>query len=419
MKTIKCPECGLQNWATAEWCQRCKAQLKSATVSNVADAANNTQTNFNNQNGNQNYRSSAAQFNGGAANNANGFFAKSLRSCHRNLLIACVLSVAAVIASLTANSRYLFNAVAGPSAVAQDELLDARSAADAPHNYVKFTAADVYDTGVKYVETSRKYGTETTKYKYVALEIGDKLLLAKVDSDSPLADGANDVAVVGELNDLTSQENEEIIRPLAAKQPELRDAILPYLIDARSGYSTWAFIWIGVGTILTILAGGVFVNVFRRYGDIEKSAALKPLAARGNPQTLAAEIDRDIEQNYQKIGSNHLSPNWIVRKTLFSISVQPIEDIVWVYRKTTRHSVNFIPTGKTHEVVLHNNLRGTMSLAGRSMRDNDADYLIETIYKRAPWIVTGYDADLSKHWSSDANGFINSVAERKKAFHQN
>jgi hypothetical protein len=424
MKSIRCPQCGLQNWETSEWCKRCKIILKSndhlhsasTETDNEQNTGNNLPPDYNGENRSRIYQHPKRKL---YCDEVNGFFANSLRSCQRNAMIACGLIVAALLGGLALNSRYFYNAVFGPFTISRDELLSGKSRSDTSKNYVKFAAEDVFDTGVEYVETSKKYGTETVLYKYVALQAGEKFLLAKVDPVSNIIDGATNVQINGVLAEMSSGETEKILAPLYVKQPELRNSFLPYMIDARSDYSKWAYIWIAVGLVLTTVFAGIFMSVRNRFGDIEQSSSLKPLSNYGSPKEVAAMIDSEITGNHEKVGSIYILPTWIIRKRIFTIDIQHIEEIVWVYRKTTKHSVNLIPTGKTHEVVLHDTQGKQTTLNGSFLNEKKTNNLIESIYKRIPWVVAGYDDDLLKTWNSDTNGFIKAVAERRNSYRNN
>ncbi len=178
MNSIRCPQCGLQNWETSEWCKRCKLTLKS-NQNFSASSANNSQTNQSHSQ--TNYRPETP--NNGRRNpqthlpcdEINGFTAKNIKRGHRNILIVCGLIISTLLGGLLLNSRYFYNAVFGPFTVSQKDLINGRIQTGTFHYFVKITAEDVYDTGTTYVETSKKYRTETVKYKYVALQLEDKL----------------------------------------------------------------------------------------------------------------------------------------------------------------------------------------------------------------------------------------------------
>src|SRR6266542_3252040 len=43
---------------------------------------------------------------------------------------------------------------------------------------------------------------------------------------------------------------------------------------------------------------------------------------------------------------------FLVRSTFFTFNVLRFHDVLWGYKKITRHSINFIPTGKTYEAIV-------------------------------------------------------------------
>ncbi|MBC7798651.1 MAG: hypothetical protein H7Z37_17415 [Pyrinomonadaceae bacterium] len=420
MKSIRCPECGLQNWETSEWCKRCKTMLKSTgqttfAKSSTARNASNDATevpppNSDYKNGRTSYDNSTKKL---YCDEVNGFFAKSVRNCQRNMLIVCFGIITAFVGGFLLNSVYLYNAVFGAVTVNQTDLLNVNNKTKLLESYIRITAEEAYDTGIEYIETSRKYGTETVKYKYLALQVGDKMMLAKVDPNSTIVDGATNVTLDGEFKGLGSDETNKILTPIYAKQPELRGEFLPYMIDARSGYANWAYVWLLVGVILIAICCGVSNSVLQNYGNIQANSCLKSLSKHGNPNEVAAMIDDEVSRNQSATGSIYILPNWILKKGSFSMTAQHVEDVVWVYQKTTKHSVNFIPTGKTHEVVLYGSNKSSFSLTGTFLNEQKANDLIDKIYNRAPWIIVGFDNDLLKTWNSNAEGFIQAVEERK------
>src|SRR5438034_340683 len=47
-----------------------------------------------------------------------------------------------------------------------------------------------------------------------------------------------------------------------------------------------------------------------------------------------------------------VTDQFLLRSTFFSFDVLRLSDLLWAYKKVTKHSVNFIPTGKTYDAVL-------------------------------------------------------------------
>jgi hypothetical protein len=188
------------------------------------------------------------------------------------------------------------------------------------------------------------------------------------------------------------------------------------VLDTRSDFRTPAYIGIGVGLIALLVAGGFLLSVVKVYGDFDQSSTAKALAVYGAPRDVAAAIDREAAGQYEKVGGIHLLPSWILRRGTFSMDISHVEDVVWMYKKVTKHSVNFIPTGKTYEVVLHTNRGRQINLQGTFLGEKNADFLLENIFRRVPWIIAGYDDELIGAWNADARAFIQAVSERRADF---
>ncbi|MDQ2745764.1 MAG: hypothetical protein M3T96_00685 [Acidobacteriota bacterium] len=430
MKSIKCPQCGFQNWETSEWCQQCKFILKSASI-NSPNAAAETPADFSGgqaKDARQNFHSTTDQTrreppNAGWSSAANagfvqkdGFLAKNIERCNRNLMIVCIAVIVSVAVGAFYNSRYLANVILGPAAVEQDSILfGGQDLPDTFRNYVKITADEVYDTGANYYEISDR-NVKTIQSRYFLLDVEGKLLLAEIDPNSEITDGAKNVTLNGELANITAEESAKVTLPLLLKQPELRSDLLPFVLRAKSGFATAAYIGAAIGFALLLFAGFRLWSVLKKIGSPEESATMKSLAAHGSPAQVAASIDAEQAGQHEKISSIYLLPTWIIKSGTFSMDVQHVEDIVWMYKKVTKHSVNFIPTGKTYEVILHNAQGKTLSLTGRFMNDEKTNRILETIYRRVPWIMTGFDNELTAHWSKNKTAFIESVETRKKSY---
>ena len=437
MKSVKCPQCGLSNWETSEWCKRCKQILKSANItppnsyagstSDFSDSgkANTQQNNYSQQNTysqtNQTYRNSNADTKYTTSSKPvfdaeNSFLAKNIERCNRNLMVVCIVVIVAGIGGFLWNARYLANVVLGPAAIEQERLLFSKSdLPDTFRNYVKVNADEVYDTGATYVEVS-KYNVETVKSKYILLEIKDKLLLAEIDPTGGIVDGAKNVSLTGAITTIASDESEKVLEPLFRKQPELRSDVLPFVLKAKNDFSTPALIGSGIGLLLLTISGFCLWSALKKAGNPEDSAVMKSLAVYGSPQKVAASIDSEFGGQHEKIGPIYILPTWIVKNNTFSVSVQHVEDIVWMYKKVTKHSVNFIPTGKTYEVILHNSQGNVINLTGNSLNDEKTTKMLEKIYQRVPWVVTGYDNELISYWNSNKTAFVQTVKSRQKSY---
>ena len=422
MKSIKCPQCGFQNWETAEWCQQCKFVFKTAAVNppNSKSAAadfGGSQTAGNPPS----FGSSANQTAGESAASGfvakEGFLAKNIERCNRNLMIVCLAVIVSTTVFALYNARYVANVILGPAAIEPDKLLFGNQ--DLPddtfRNYVKVSAEDVYDTGSNYYEVD-DHNVKTIKSQYFMLDMQGKLLLTELGADTDLTDGAKNVEVSGELADISAAESTNVTEPLLRDHPELRSDLLPFILRAKSGYGTAAYIGAAVVFGLLLIAGYFLWTVLKRIGSPESSETMKSLAAHGSPAQVAASVDAEHAKSHERVGSIYLLPTWIIQNGTFSVEARHVEDIVWMYKKVTKHSVNFIPTGKTYELILHDTQGKTLSLRGRGLKDQSTDQLIDKIYRRIPWVITGFTNEALTEWNKNKANFIETVKARKQSY---
>src|SRR5206468_2968555 len=79
-------------------------------------------------------------------------------------------------------------------------------------------------------------------------------------------------------------------------------------------------------------------------------------------------------------------------------------DVLWAYKKITKHSVNFIPTGKTYEAIIQC-YGGNATIPGK---EKNVHELLEYVQQRAPWAIYGYSDDLSATFTKRQQDFANS-----------
>ena len=87
-----------------------------------------------------------------------------------------------------------------------------------------------------------------------------------------------------------------------------------------------------------------------------------------------------------------------------------MSDLLWAYKKVTKHSVNFIPTGKTYSGILVC-YGGTAEVTGR---EANVDALLTYAAERAPWAALGYSDDRNKLFKQKPQDFCAAVEQRKR-----
>jgi hypothetical protein len=77
----------------------------------------------------------------------------------------------------------------------------------------------------------------------------------------------------------------------------------------------------------------------------------------------------------------------------------------------TKHSVNFIPTGKTYSVILVGRHRQRTE---EQMKEKAVNDLLMELAGKVPWALFGFDQNLDKAWRKDLAGVIRTVDLRRQ-----
>ncbi|HEU4387035.1 MAG TPA: DUF6709 family protein [Blastocatellia bacterium] len=344
-----------------------------------------------------------------------GFIDGQLRRSNRNLLLINAAIALAVVAVAAFNWRYLYNCVAGPFPVDVAALSSPNDTASLLRYFVTIEGDGVIDTGAREVEQRKsKYSdnveSETVTAEYVALSLNDRLLLVKTGG------GHSGTRFTGALRRLSSAERSQIIGKIEADEPEVRGAFVPLMLDA-TGFRGPAYVGLAMAMPLLAIAAWNLVRVQARSGDPGRHPITQALARFGIPQVVAAKIDTEVRLGGKItcIGSVTLTPSFLFRSQLFGLDIVSIEEVVWTYKKVTKHYYNFIPTGKTYSVMVVDRRGNTLEIPTLSKEDK-THLIIEEIGRRAPWVLLGYDDELARTWKWNADTVIRAVDQRRKQY---
>jgi len=329
-----------------------------------------------------------------------------MRRANRNLLLVNGAIAALVILIVAGNYRYCANFVLGCEPISSTELATLRSPDQRWRNFVKVSGTKAFNTGyrdvVKHMEGGRVVSTEI-KDEYIMLRVAEKLLLVKA------APGAEQLEYSGELVPTTDQVNTDLLAPLGTQQADARAAVLPYTLNAAD-YRGNGYTILLVGLPFFALAAWNCLKAARRISEAQLSPVWKNLATFGNPEQLSQQIEAELQPRMTRTyGKLQISQNWMVRRKSFSTWVSPVVDLVWIYKKVTKHSVNFIPTGKTYSVVLVGRHRQRTE---EQMKEKAVNEMLADLAARLPWAIFGFNQDLEKTWRKDPNGLIAAVDSR-------
>jgi hypothetical protein len=328
------------------------------------------------------------------------------RRANRNLLLVNGGMLAVVILIVAANYRYCSNFVLGCQSISSAELAAITSPEQRWRNFVSVSGTKSVNTEyqdvVNHMEGSRVVSTEI-KDEYIWLRVGEKILLVKA------APGKEKLEYSGELVPTTDRVQEDLLQPLAKEDPDLARAVLPFTLNA-SDYRSNGYTTLMIGLPLLALALWNCLKAVRRSSEIQTSPVWKHLAVYGNAEQLSQQIEAELQPTMiRKYGKLQITQQWMVRRKTFSTWVSPVGDLVWVYKKVTKHSVNFIPTGKTYSVVLVGRHRQRIE---EQMKENAVNEMLADLTSRVPWVLFGFTQDLEKAWRKDAAGVIAAVDSR-------
>jgi hypothetical protein len=205
---------------------------------------------------------------------------------------------------------------------------------------------------------------------------------------------------------------QDYLKALLAERPQLAGRVLPFELDAAE-YLNTGIAFLILGLPLAVLAVWNCGKAFRRSSNESTLPGLVTLGAYGNVDQLCMEIEADRRLRKERYGDLEVTQSWIMRRSFFSLWLCPVQDLAWAYKKVTKHSVYFIPTGRTFAVILAGGRRQRVEV---NMPEPLANQLLNTLAARAPWAIFGYSAEVENIWRKKSQTFLDMVAERKRKY---
>lgn len=94
-----------------------------------------------------------------------------------------------------------------------------------------------------------------------------------------------------------------------------------------------------------------------------------------------------------------------------NVSFAETREVLWVYLNITKHSYNFIPTGKTYAIMVM--LADGTSITMNQKNKKAAEATMEYIGNSLPYIIFGYDEQIAQIYGSNRQEMMRVVNERK------
>lgn len=337
------------------------------------------------------------------------FLDRQIRRTNRSLLLISLFLIAAVVTFIVSERRYLYNFFSGPFEISETQLIAIQQPGSVSQYFVKVKGDDTYETGIQQIETQTENGkvkSETVKAKYLVLRLVERLLVVKTPPNE------TGLAYTGDIGEIPPDVRSSVMAPLLKEHPEAARAFLPFMLDT-TGFRDEGYVALGLGIPAFLLAGWLIVKVMRRSADPSSHPVVKRAVTYGNLADVSHQFDMDLQGPTVKFGGATVTQSWVFCPNSFGLSICRIPDLIWTYKKVTKHSVNLIPTGKTYEAIMYDRFGKPLQLRARQSK---IDALLALLAERAPWAVVGYTDDLKNTFSRNWPGFVAAVTERKARF---
>ena len=334
-----------------------------------------------------------------------GWIATRIRATSRRRVIAWTLTLILGVLVATNDHRYIANFLGGPYALERSDLDSIHDVNATPHYYARVKGERVIDTGIRQYTVHRQSGVETSREvsgAYNAYAIGNHFLVVKTGADdaSPSAEGK----LLPWSEELENQMFD------TKDMQAIRSSFYPFYLDSDS-FRRPGYVVIVVGILFLALFLWQVRPAWRAWRDPEHHPLAQRVARWGEPLGIALEAEHEFTNPLMKGKAGWRFGNqYLVRSTFFTFNVVRLRDVLWGYKKITKHSVNFIPTGKTYEAIIAH-AGGMTHIPGSEKKVHD---MLTFVQQRAPWAMYGFSDELSATYHKRPLDFARSVEQRRQ-----
>jgi len=334
---------------------------------------------------------------------------KKIRAASWRRVIAWGVCLVAGLLLVTSDRRYIDNFLHGPYTLGRAQLDAIADVTTTPHYFARVSGTRVIDTGLREYSVSSSAGVEKSRTEsgaYYALVIGDKFLIFKRGAGADVSS-----VVEGRLMPWPAELEGEMFD--SKEMRDLRPRFYSFYI--QNGSFRIVGIWMIVGTLVfALLLAWKGLPAWRHARDPADHPLLTRAQAWGDPLAVAVEAEREFEGPRFKSGGWRVGDKYLVQSTFFTFDVLRLEDLLWAYKKITKHSVNFIPTGKSYEAIL----ACYGGIAVIKAKEKVVEALLAFAHQRAPWAVLGYSADIQNFFNSKRQEFAGAVEQRRREWQE-
>lgn len=325
------------------------------------------------------------------------------RSCVRQLL-AWGGAAGVLLLMVAANTSYIRGFVGGPRGVSAADLENLRDPDGSAGFFVRVDGSETFDTGVQEVSVKTRYGQEASRSvssRFYALQVGRRFLFVKTS-------GGQEHVVAGRLAPIPADFEQQFFA--APENQAHRDQFYPFYLNVSS-FRTPGYWAIGLGLAFLALLAWQAPRKWRQLRNLASHPVMARVAAWGDALSISAAVERECgAPDAPRAGGWTLTDRYLVRRSFFGFDVLRFEDLLWAYQRVTRHWYGFIPTGKSHAVLMVC-YGGSAELPGREARCGE---FLDHAARRAPWAFFGYTRDIAQAFDKRTRDFILAVEERRR-----
>lgn len=334
------------------------------------------------------------------------WIAKMCKRRVRRQILAWVLMLLAGIVFLLFNGRYARNFVEGPYKLAPNELAQITDAETTPRYFVSVVGDKVLDTGIQEVTTTTRNGVKEgsqVSAGYYAFVVGDRFLIVKSAGKPP-------EQTAGELTAFPSDLSSQLFSGVDGTKFQMHS--YPFYLETEGfrypGY--WA---IGIACVLFGLFWKFGRPAWIRLQDIDKHPLVKRVQQWGDPVGTSVLVQRELDTLVlHKSNGIFITNSYVVRRRFFTFNILRFDDLLWTYKKVTKRSVNFIPTGKSFDAIMIF-YGGSETFSGNEAKVGE---VLKLASNTAPWAVVGYSAEIKDLFSKRTDEFCRFVEARRQEF---
>ncbi|HEX9218305.1 MAG TPA: DUF6709 family protein [Gemmatimonadales bacterium] len=336
------------------------------------------------------------------------WISQRIRAVSFRRVVVWTLALVGGVLLATSDRRYILNFLAGPYKLERADLDSIHDVTATPRYYARIAGDRVLDTGLRQYTVHTQSGVETRREEsaaYHALVIGNHYLVVRTAGpESRQAEGK----LVPWPEDL---ENELFD---SKDMRSLRSSFYPFYLDTDS-FRRPGFVVIGVAIVFLLLFVWQALPAWRAWREPDRHPLAQRIAKWGDPIGVAVEAEHDFNNSLLRGKAGWRFGNrFLVRSSFFSFNILRLQDVLWAYKKITKHSVNFIPTGKTYEAIV-NCYGGTATIRGSEKKVGE---MLNFVQQRAPWAIYGFSDQLAATFNKHRQDFARGVEQRKQEWAQ-